>query len=183
MNLPRKTTSSAGFTLIELMIVVVIIGIISAGMIPAFSTYIRSQNLKQAQEQLKSDMRTIQNKALNGTLSDVPIGTGNINFWGIKFVNGQSTYDYFVSSTSGVAACPSSYAAGVLQGHGSFSSGLTTQGIQSPNTQCVFFDMTNGDISSSLISSGTGTASVGYSATEVKRVFFNSSGLIYSTNQ
>ncbi len=179
MSLPRKTTFSVGFTLLELMIVVTIIGIISAGLIPGFSNYIRSQNLKQAQEQLKSDMRTVQNKALTGALSDQLLGSTYIKYWGIKFVNGQSAYDYFVSISS--AACPAGppYAAGVYQGKGSFGSDLK---IQNAST-CVFFDMSNGDIASSLISSGSGAALVGYSATELKRVFFNSYGLIYSTNE
>lgn len=177
MSLPRKTISSTGFTLLELMIVVTIIGIISAGLIPAFSNYIRSQNLKQAQEQLKSDMRTIQNKALTGALSDQLLGGTYIKYWGIKFVNGQPTYDYFVSINT---TCPGAYVAGVYQGRGSFGSNLK---IQSTGTNCVFFDISNGDINSTLISSGSGTASVGYSATELRRVFFNSSGLIYSTNE
>ena len=176
MSLPRKTISSAGFTLIELMIVVTIIGIISAGLIPAFSNYIRSQNLKQAQEQLKSDMRTIQNKALTGALSDQLIGGAYIKYWGIKFVTVTNTYDYFVSIDTN---CPGAYVAGAYQGKGSFGSNLKIRNASS----CVFFDISNGDINSTLISSGTGTASVGYSATELKRVFFNSSGLIYSTNQ
>jgi prepilin-type N-terminal cleavage/methylation domain-containing protein len=176
MNLPRKTTPLAGFTLLELMIVVTIIGIISAGVIPAFSGYIKNQNLKQAQEQLKSDMRTIQNKALSGALSDQLLSGLYVKYWGMKFINGTNSYDYFVSTTT---TCPTPpYAAGVYQGKGSFESSLTIQNT----SNCVFFDMSNGDISSPLISSNTGTASVGYSATDLKRVFFNVSGLIYSTN-
>jgi prepilin-type N-terminal cleavage/methylation domain-containing protein len=175
MSLPKKNTSG-GFTLLELMIVVTIIGIISAGLIPAFSTYIKNQNLKQAQEQLKSDMRTIQNKALTGALSDQMVGGLFIKYWGIKFVNNSNTYDFFVSTNT---TCPGAYAVGAYQGRGTFGSSLK---IQTANTQCVFFDLSNGDIVSTLIS-GTGTASVGYSSTDLKSVFFNSSGLIYSTNQ
>lgn len=48
--------------------VVSIIAIIGGGIIPSFSQYLNDQNLKQAQEQLKSDLRTIQNKALTGPL-------------------------------------------------------------------------------------------------------------------
>jgi prepilin-type N-terminal cleavage/methylation domain-containing protein len=181
MSLPKKTTSSAGFTLLELMIVVVIIGIVTAGIVPGFSSYIRNQNLKQAQEQLKSDMRTVQNKALTGALSSSTFAGGvNVKYWGIKFVNGQSAYDYFVSTTD--AGCPAGppYGAGVYQGKDAFNSNLD---IQSAGTQCVFFSLTSGDITSTLISSGTGTALVGYSGTELKKVFFNTPGLIYSTNQ
>ena len=71
MKLPRSV--SKGFTLVELMIVVGILAIVSGIMIPSFSTYTRNQTLKQAQENLKSDLRSAQNKALTGTGSDTLI--------------------------------------------------------------------------------------------------------------
>jgi prepilin-type N-terminal cleavage/methylation domain-containing protein len=176
MRLPRKTIPFAGFTLLELMIVVTIIGIISAGLIPAFSGYIKSQNLKQAQEQLKSDMRTIQNKALTGASSDLKFGNTYIKYWGIKFINSQSTYDFFVSIDT---TCPGSYVPNAYQGKGSLGSNLKIQNASG----CLFFDMLNGDIVSSGISGNS--AAVGYSTTaaEMRKVFFNTSGLIYSTNE
>lgn len=173
MNLPRKTTSSAGFTLLELMIVVTIIGIVSAGIVPAFSKYIENQNLKQAQEQLKSDMRTVQNKALTGTSSDQMLGGTYIKYWGIKFVKGQSAYDYFVSTDT---TCPGAYVTGAYQGKSSFNSDLTIQS----ESGCVFFDISNGDISTTIVPSGT--VSVGSSPTKLKSVLFNSFGLIYFIN-
>lgn len=177
MSLPRKTISSAGFTLLELMIVVTIIGIISAGLIPAFSNYIKTQNLKQAQEQLKSDMRTIQNKALTGALSDLKLGSTYIKYWGIKFFNSQSTYDYFVSTAAAVCPGGPPYSTDVYQGKGTLGSSLKIQNASG----CLFFDMSNGDIVSSGISGNS--AAVGYSSSDLRKVFFNPSGLIYSTNE
>ena len=101
MNLPGIAREPKAFTLIELMIVVTIITIVSGASIPAFSKYIRNQNLKQAREQLKSDFRNIQNKALTGALSDQQIGSPpqKMEFWGISFTANSPNYTFFISPT------------------------------------------------------------------------------------
>lgn len=104
MNLPRSK-GHLGFTLIELMIVVVIISIIAVSILPSFATYIRNQNLRQAQEQLRSDLRTAQNKALSGTLSDATVPGGALmQFWGVQFTINSGSYPYFISAVDD--ACP-----------------------------------------------------------------------------
>lgn len=168
MSLPNNSRYNAGFTLLELMITVSIIGILSAGMIPAFSKYIRNQNLKQAQEQLKSDLRSTQNKALTGALSDQ-----GYSYWGMMFTKGSNIYNYFVAYDTTSCPPPSGPPPGTSQGSSKFTTGLNIQS----DTGCIFFSFANGDIS--------GIASpliVGYSATESKQVIFNSAGLIYTTN-
>lgn len=179
MNLPRKLevkvskvkSLQAGFTLIELLISITIITIITAGIIPAFSNYIRNQNLKQAQEQLKSDLRTVQNKALTGALSDQTVGGNLMKYWVIKFVNNTNTYYYFIASSN--SSCPDTPPNN--QGTGYFTSSIKVQS----SGGCLFFAISDGGIS--------GLASpivVGYSTTpsEERSVKFNSTGLIYSDN-
>jgi len=50
----RFVRAKAGFTLIELMIVVAILGILAAIAIPAFSLYLRRSRMAEATEQLKA---------------------------------------------------------------------------------------------------------------------------------
>ncbi|MFA6981672.1 MAG: type II secretion system protein [Patescibacteria group bacterium] len=77
-----------GFTLIELLIVVSLVTILTGAMVPRFTGYLDNQNLKQAQEQVKSDLRSAAVRALSG------VGASNqdLAFWGIRFVDGATTY-------------------------------------------------------------------------------------------
>lgn len=158
-------TDEQAFTLIELMVVITIITIISGSFIPAFSKYIRNQNLKQAREQLKSDFRNVQNKALTGSLSDQVIGSPSqpMKFWGISFTSDSSTYTYFISSTN--VNCE------VIQTQGTsdFSNDIVVK-----SSGCVFFSVANGGIT------GPSPITLGYiGKDENESVFFNEAGLIY----
>ena len=163
MNLPSVKTRA--FTLIELMIVVTIITIVSGASIPAFSKYIRKQNLKQSQEQIKSDFRNVQNKALTGALSDQQVGAPpqNMEFWGISFTENSPTYTYFISPTD--LNCDTIQ----TQGSSNFSNDIVSK-----TSTCVFFSVSNGGIT------GPSPITVGYSGRDDNEVLnFNESGLIY----
>jgi len=105
MVLPEK---SQGFTLIEILIVVSVVTMITGAFLPSFSNYIKTQSLMQAKEQVKSDIRNVQNRALAGSVSEETLGTPaeKINYWGVQFKNGSGTYDYFTSVDA--EACPPS---------------------------------------------------------------------------
>ena len=88
-----KTATSAGLTFVELLIVVSIITVLSAAAIPGFNTYITNQNLKQSVEQIKSDLRTVQNNVLGGAMAAEP----GVEYWGIDFSTTPyrfKTYDF-----------------------------------------------------------------------------------------
>ena len=94
MNLPKKTNA---FTLLELMLVIGLIGIISAATIPSFSNYIQNQNLKRARDQLYNDMRTVQNKALTGALADQVVDSVQVKYWVLLFTEDSSEYRVFIT--------------------------------------------------------------------------------------
>jgi type II secretory pathway pseudopilin PulG len=120
-----------------------IVVIITAGIIPSFSGYIKDQNLKQAQEQLKSDLRTIQNRALTGAFSDEKIGSNPVLYWGVYFATpsdtGTNEYRSFISHSA--SECPPN--AVKYQGTYTFKNNIKYFG---PN-MCLFFSIKNGDLS------------------------------------
>lgn len=62
----KKSFSSQGLTLIELMISITIFGILVGLGMASYNEFNRSQTLKQAALNLKSNLREAQNKALSG---------------------------------------------------------------------------------------------------------------------
>jgi|GEM_PF-1607637 len=95
MHLPIK-----GFTLIELLIVISIITLMSGMAIPSFSSYIRGQTVKQAREQVKSDLRSLQTNALGDATVFNASGVAVTNpiDWGVLFVSSSPYYYYFVTT-------------------------------------------------------------------------------------
>jgi len=162
---------SAGFTLIELLIVVSMITVLSGLMIPGFTNYLNNQNIRQAQERLKSDLRTIQNKALTG----VGLRTG-VEYWGLKINSDNADhYYYFTSSNDDAGACnaaPITERSEKLPGAVVITNGTSAT--------CVFFSFNSGD--ATVVNAGTGgrTIKVGYAGGNCSGVTINPFGLIYA---
>jgi len=163
-----------GFTLVELLIVVVIVSILTGALIPSFSTFIKNQNLKQAQQILLSDLRSVQNKASS---------TG-VNYWGINIPSASaSSYTYFASEFN--TSCTPG---GIYTNQGN------SQPLVSPitinNSQgCLFFSIENGDanfVGLPACPAGqlTGMTCINIcdSATSCKYVGMNANGLIIASN-
>lgn len=130
-----EQTARSGFTIIELLVAVSIITILSGALIPGFTNYSKNQNLRQAQEQVKNDLRTAQANALTGTNA-----SPTLKHWGIRFTQNSGTYEYFTSENT--TDC----------GNGLYYANKTTQPlaagivVRSPSG-CVYFSFANGDAS------------------------------------
>ena len=178
-----KSLCANGFTLIELLIVVTIMVLVTGAIIPSFSGYIRNQNLKQAQEQVKSDLRTAQNKALTGALSDQTINSNPVTYWGVRFhpqtATDYNSYDLYVSDTN--TGCPNSFVVGQLQETLQLSRELN---FKSNSYQCLYFSLSNGALNS--LNFPSSHVLLGYTTSsnpgDCKKVVFNTNGLLYSTN-
>jgi len=175
----KREMEAVGFTLVELLIVVVIISVLTGAMIPGFSTYIRNQNLRQAQETLLGDLRSVQNRAISGTGSDA-----GVNFWGINITSAAaSSYTYFASENSGSCA-----PGGVYLNQGTsqaFANAITINNSQG----CLFFSIENGDASFVGLPacpagalSGMTCINICDSPTSCRYVGLNANGLMRASN-
>ena len=93
MSPAQFSNKNKGFSFIELLIVVSLITLISGAALPGFNSYIKNQNLKQSAEQVSSDLRTVQNKALGGVLSS---SEPRVAYWGAS----SSAESSFISSNT-----------------------------------------------------------------------------------
>jgi len=130
--------SQKAFTLIELLIVISIIAILTGSMLPAFAKYIQGQNIKQAREQVKSDLRTLQNNALTDSVPEGVILTYPM-YWGVLFEKGSNSYYYFTSTDN--STCD-----GLKDENKKFTLSET---ITSIDTYCLFFNFSNGNTTGS----------------------------------
>src|SRR3989338_1168439 len=169
--------SGIGFTLVELLISVSIILILSGILIPSFSGYLNNQNVLQGAEQLKSDLRTVQNKALTRVGADT-----EAKYWGLKIASDSANKYYFFNSTNNAQAdCD--------------SGSTSTASVKLPGdviirncgtSFCVFFNMVNGDVNM-VKPAGTGSnrISLGYpnSGSNCRAVEVNSVGMMKLVNK
>jgi prepilin-type N-terminal cleavage/methylation domain-containing protein len=158
----RSKSLKAGFTLIEILMVISIIMLMTGALLPSFTNYLERQTLIQGVELFKSDIRTIQNKAMAGSAADVEVVvSGSVyetpDYWVIQFRDGDpSNYYGLISFEVSSEVCnedspnppstdPPTKKAKIfdtLKLPPNFSHTINN----GPGNSCIFISMRNGDI-------------------------------------
>jgi type IV pilus assembly protein PilA len=100
-----------GFTLIELMIVVAIIGILAAIAIPAYQNYIARSQFSESQVLLSGAKSAVQEKVDQGTSYTASAANNNPLGVGLTGKYGSVSYGAFTSGTSTTAKVLYTFAA------------------------------------------------------------------------
>lgn len=88
-----------GFSLVELLIGVVILGILSALAVPSFNTWIKSTQIRNAAESIQNGLQRARSSAV-GLNTNVALTLGTGSSWSVSSVNPASAIDSR-SSTEG----------------------------------------------------------------------------------
>jgi len=87
LKIGKITLCAKGFTLLELLVTTSLLAVLAVVTIPYFHRFTDKQTLHQATEQVKSDIHTVQNRALSAT--DRKSGATEYKWWGIEFLGGN----------------------------------------------------------------------------------------------
>lgn len=132
----KESLAKYGFTLVELLIVVILIGILTSISIASLSGYTRRQTVTQAAKNLEADLRAAKNRAVSGVEGQL---------WGIHFDWGTDNQAYTIFSTPSFA-----YSAGTTEIRKELSANVTITNGQpafgaGSNILNIVFNRLNGE--------------------------------------
>jgi len=167
LSIYTQNKTNSGFTMIELMIVITIIGILSAVAVPRLTAWLPSYRLKSAASDLQSNMQKARVKAIKENVS-VQIRFDNTNPPGFYYFD---TTDDDAYTAGEFRVNLSSYGSGVGYGTGNASSNwngnnctqATAIGFGSrgtANQATVYLQNENANICYAITTSIAGTAKV-----------------------
>lgn len=144
-------TAQKGFTLIELMVVIGVIALISGLAIPNFTNYIDKQTQDQAESLIRTDLRFMVSRALNGSgyISDDADG-----WWVIDFDAGNNYLEYYRANQDadngyagdvGAVPCNQMFSNRYVAG-GVSKSEIYPGDIINRTTGCFYISFDNGDV-------------------------------------
>ena len=120
-----------GFTLVELLVSVSILAVLTAVTIPNFNNFIRSQNLKQSQEQIKNGIRDTQIRAMAG------VDSTNYSYWVFRASSGGTTFN--IGKSADTTSCGSI----TVVDTSAVLPGDATLGVSS-SPACIYYAMGSG---------------------------------------
>ena len=89
IHCPLFTSVKIGFTLVEILVVISIIGLIVAIAVPSLADFVRRQQLAQSSKEVLSTLRDAQSRSISSV--------GGLN-WGVRLVRNQSSVELFSST-------------------------------------------------------------------------------------
>jgi prepilin-type N-terminal cleavage/methylation domain-containing protein len=88
----RALRGQSGFSMVEVMVVTLIVGIALAASIPSFSRFMRSSNLNSAADQVASHLRLLRQQSVAEGVPYIQIWSSTYYYYTIEDTNGDGYY-------------------------------------------------------------------------------------------